>query len=98
MGRRKWTAVILAVVLLGTGACQGSDDPAAGSSPPTFDGEQYACNLWYTARRDFLEAAERIEITLANPDATQAEIHDQAVELVRTLGVLENATITAAAN
>jgi hypothetical protein len=35
IGRREWTVALVAVVLLGTGACGSSDEPAASASGPS---------------------------------------------------------------
>ena len=101
IGRREWTVALVAV-LLATGACGGSDGPTAASSPSPrstriIDHQQYACDTWNTARRDFLDAVRRTDITLTNPDATPTEIHNQAVEVANTLDTLWNVVLIAAA-
>jgi hypothetical protein len=103
-GRREWTVALVAAVMLWTGACRSPDEPAASASGPnprsthTIDRHQYACDTWRTARSNFLDAVQRTDITLTDPDATSDEIHARAVEVGSALAALENAVIIATGN
>ena len=107
---RSWKSVLVAAVLvagaivLGIGAHDSAGEPAASASTPSvrptrsIDGQQYACDTWNAARSNFLDARRRTDITLADPDATPADIHDRAVEVANTLDALENAVLIAIVN
>jgi hypothetical protein len=88
-------------VLLGTGACGGSDGPTAASSPsPVSSIDQYriACDRINTARRDYLDVVLRADLTLDDPNATPAEIHDQADKILAALKTFGTEVLEAGAN
>jgi hypothetical protein len=90
IGRCEWTVALVAAVLLATGACGGSHGPTAASSPSpvsSIDHYRKACDRINTARRDYLDVVLRAELTLDDPNATPAEIHDQADKILAALVV-----------